>query len=71
MEEKKAPKKRCRNKQKREVFGRRMNGKGFENMSEMNSMMAKEGCEMEKEENLQEHRRWMTDYVRASINERK
>ena len=28
-----------------------MNRKEFENMSEMNSMMAKEGCEMEKEEN--------------------
>ena len=47
---KKAQKKRCLNKQKCEVFGRRMNGKEFENMSEMNSMMAKEGCEMEKEE---------------------
>ena len=31
--------------------GRQMNGKEFENMSEMHSMMAKEGCEMEKEEN--------------------
>ena len=40
---KKAQKKRCLNKQKWEVFGRRMNGKEFENMSEMNSMMAKEG----------------------------
>ena len=46
---KKAQKKRCLNKHKWEVFGRRMNGKEFENMSEMNSMMA-EGCEMEKEE---------------------
>ena len=46
---KKAQKKRCLNKQKWEVFGRRMNGKEFENMSEMNSMMAKEGCEMEEE----------------------
>ena len=51
-----------------EVFGRRMNGKEFENMSEMNSMMAKEGCEVEKEEHWQEDRRWMTDDVRASIN---
>ena len=34
-------------------------------------MMAKEGCEMEKEENWQEHRRWMTDDVRASIDGRK
>ena len=34
-------------------------------------MMAKEGCEMEKEENWQEARRWMTDDVRASINGRK
>ena len=65
---KKAQKKRCLNKQKWEVFGRRMNGKEFENMSEMHSMMAKEGCEMEKEENWQEDRRWMTDDVRASIN---
>ena len=48
-----------------------MNGKKFENMSEMNSMMAEEGCEMEKEENCQENRRWMTDDVRASINGRK
>ena len=52
---KKAQKKRCLNKQKWEVFGRRMNGKEFENMSEMNSMLAKEGCEMEKEEN------WLED----------
>ena len=44
-------KKRCLNKQKWEVFGRQMNWKEFENMSEMNSMMAKEGCEMEKEVN--------------------
>ena len=56
-------KKRCLNKQKWEVFGRWMNGKEFENMSEMNSMMAKEGCEMEKEENWIEDRRWMTDDV--------
>ena len=68
---KKAQKKRCLNKQKWEVFGRRMNGKEFENMSEMISMMSKEGCEMEKEENWQEDRRWMTDDVRASINGRK
>ena len=46
---KRAQKKRCLDKQKWKVFGRRMNGKEFENMSEMNSMMAKEGCEMEKE----------------------
>ena len=39
-------------------------------MSEMHNMMAKEGCEME-EGNWQEERRWMTDDVRASINERK
>ena len=68
---KKAQKKRRLNKQKWEVFGRRMNGKEFENMSEMHSMMAKEGCEMEKEDNWQEDRRWMTDDVRASINGRK
>ena len=40
---KKAQNKRCLNKQKLEVFGRRMNGKEFQNMSEMHSMMAKEG----------------------------
>ena len=68
---KNAQTRRCLNKQKWEVFGRRMNGKEFENMSEMNNMMAKEGCEMEKEENWQAYRRWMTDYVRASINGRK
>ena len=45
---KRAQKKRCLNKHKWEVFGRRMNGKELENMSEMHSMMAKEGCEMEK-----------------------
>ena len=44
---KKTHMKRCVNKQKWDVLGRRMNGKEFE----MNSMMAKEGCEMEKEEN--------------------
>ena len=65
---KNAHKKRCLNKQKWEVFGRRMNGKEFENMSEMNSMMAKEGCEIEKEDNWQEDGRWMIDDIRASIN---
>ena len=50
---KKAQKKRCLNKQKWEVFDRRMNGNEFDNMSEINSMMAKEGCEMEKEGNWQ------------------
>ena len=48
---KKVQKKRCLNKQKWEVFGRRMNGKECEKMSEMNSVVAKEGCETEKEEN--------------------
>ena len=67
---KKAQMKRCLNKQKVEVFGRRMNGKEFDNRSEMNSVMAKERSEMEKEENWQEDRRWMTDDVRASINGR-
>ena len=67
----KGTKERCLNKQKWEVFGRRMNGKEFENMSEMNSMIAKEGCEMEKEENWQEDRRWMTDDDKACINGRK
>ena len=33
----------------------------------MNSMLTKEGCEMEKEDNWQEDRRCMTDHVRASI----
>ena len=66
-----AQKKRCPNNQKWEVFGRRMNGKEFENMSEMNSMMAKESCEMEKEVNWQDYRRWVTDDVRASIDGRK
>ena len=46
---KKAQKRRCLSKHKWEVFGRWMNGKEFENMSEMPSMMAKEGCEIEKE----------------------
>ena len=64
---KKAQKKGGLNKQKWEVFCRRMNGKEFENMYEMNSMMTKEGCEMEKSENWQEDRRWMTDDVRARI----
>ena len=61
-----AQKKRCLSKHNWEVFGRRMNGKEFENMSEMNSMMAKEGCEMEREQHWQEDGRWMTDDVRAS-----
>ena len=38
---KRAQKKSCLNKQKWEVFGKRMNGKEFENMSEMNIMMVK------------------------------
>ena len=33
--------------------------------------MTNDGCEMEKEENWQEDRRWMTDDVRASISRRK
>ena len=36
-----AQKKKCLNKHKFEVFGIRMNGKEFENMFEMNCMMAK------------------------------
>ena len=68
---KKKTQKRCLNKQKWEVFGRRMNGKEFENMSKMDSMMAKEGCELEKEENWQEDRRWITDDFKASFNGRK
>ena len=56
QQKKKAQKKRYLNKQKWEVFGRQMNGKEFENMSEMNNMMAKEGSDMEKEENWQEDR---------------
>ena len=40
-------------------------------MSEMHSIMAKEGCKMEKGENWQEDRSWTTDDVRASINGRK
>ena len=64
-------KKRCPNKHKWDGFDRRMNGKKFENMYDMNSVMTKEGCEMGKEENWQEDRRWMTDDVRASINGRK
>ena len=50
------------------MLGRRINGKLFENMSEMNSMISKEGCEIEKEKTWQEDRRWMTDDVRANIN---
>ena len=50
--EKNAQNKTCLNKRKWEVFGKRMNRKEFENMSEINSMMAKEGCEMEKEETI-------------------
>ena len=46
-EKRRALNKMCLDKPKWEVFGRRMNGKEFENMSEMNSMLAKEGCEME------------------------
>ena len=66
---KKVQTKGCLNKKKWEVFARRMKGKEFENiLSEMNNMMAKEGCEMKKEENWQEDRRWFTDDVRASIN---
>ena len=44
----------CLNKQKWQMFFRWMNEKEFENMSEMNNMVAKEGCEMEKEDNWQE-----------------
>ena len=40
-------------------------------MSDMNIIMAKEGCEMEKDENLLKDRRWMTDDVRACINGKK
>ena len=35
-------------------------------MSEINSKMAIEGCEMEKEENWQEDKRWMTDGERKN-----
>ena len=49
------------------MFGRRINGKEFENTSEMKSMMAKEGYELEKVDNWQEDRRWMSDDVRSII----
>ena len=61
----KAQKKRCLSKEKWEVFGKRMNGKEFKNMYEMNSMMAKEGCEMEREDNWQEDR--TTDDIKATL----
>ena len=64
-------KKRWLNKLKSEESGRRMNRKEYDNMSEMNSMMAKEGCEMEEHDNCQEDRGWMTDYVKESIDGRK
>ena len=48
-----------------------MIGKEFENMSEMNSMLAKQGCEMDKGDNWQKDRRWITDEIRASIYGRK
>ena len=56
------------NKLKWHEFGNRMNGKETENMSEMNSVIAKEGCEMEEQDNWQKNRGWMTDDVRASID---
>ena len=67
--EKTHTKKMCLNKQKWEDFGRRMNGKEFDIMSEMNSMMAKEGCDRDGE-NWQKDRGWVTDDVRASMNEK-
>ena len=57
-----------------EEFGRRMNGKEYENMSEMNSMimMTKEVCEIvEEQDNSQEDRGWMTDDIRTSNDGRK
>ena len=48
-----------------------MDGNEFENMSEMNNMMAKDGCEMEEQDNWPEDRRWMTYDVRAIIDEKK
>ena len=52
-------KKRWMNKLKWEEFGRRMNAKEYENMTEMNSMMATEGCQMEEQDNWQEDKEWM------------
>ena len=40
-------------------------------MFEMNNMMAKEGCDIEKYEHWQEDRRLMTDDVWTGIKERK
>ena len=37
-------------------------------MSEMNSMMVKEGCEMEKEDNWQKDGIWITDDIRVNID---
>ena len=56
---------RCENK------NGRLNGMEFENMSKMNSMMAKEGCEMETEDISLEDKRWMIDDARAIIDGRK
>ena len=34
-------------------------------------MLAKEGCNMDKENNWQEEKRWLTDEIRASIDLKK
>ena len=52
----KGTKERWMNKWKWEEFGRWMNGKEYKNMSEINSTLAKEACEMEEQDNWQEDR---------------
>ena len=39
-----------------EEFGRRMNGKEYTNLSEMNSVMAREGDDLGQQNNWQEDR---------------
>ena len=71
QEEENGKKNRWLNKLKWEEFGRQMNEMECENMPEMNSMMVKEDCETEEQDNWQEDRGWMTDDIGASTDGRK
>ena len=48
-----------------------MNGKEYENLSEINIVMTREGGNLGEQDNSQEDRGWMNDDVRASIDGRK
>ena len=56
------------NKRMWEEFGRRMNEKEYASISEVNSVLAREGGDLGEHDSWQEDRGWINDDLRASIH---